>query len=63
MVLCHMRFPDSLDKEARLKRARKAAKKLWSEVKELGMMVTVWTGGKEENAYVGIASKRTEMQE
>ena len=60
LVVCHIRFPSSLDKEAKLKRARKAAKKIWSKVSPFGMMVTVWTGSEEENAYVGIKSNRKE---
>ena len=61
LIMCHVE-PDDDDNDddplKRKKKARKAAEKVWASTEGNSMLISVWSGNADENAFVGISLKK-----
>lgn len=58
LTICHLKLPEDLDVEKKVKKAKKFAKKLWKYTSENGMFFNVWGGSHADNAFVGMAMNK-----
>ena len=63
LTICHIKAQaDGTTENPKIwKKVSKITKKLWSHTSQNGMFITVWNGSKEQNAMVGIALKKQQI--